>query len=157
MAPSTTSATVPPTRAAASLDAVFKPIAGYAYVELPESVLREMGERLESDPDFEDVVVETQARSVTRAGEGVGIVMALRLDERYAALPGIEKGIVSEFGASSVATRTLTTAGEEVTVSTDDEGTTFVVWVDGTLVLMVIGPDESDLIPAATSLITSNT
>ena len=157
-APSTTSPTAPPTTAAApSLDAVFKPIAGYSYVELPESVSREMQEQFESDPAFEEVVVETHARSLTRAGEGVGIVMAIRLDERYAALPGIEEGIVSEFGASSVATRSLTTAGEEVTVSTDDEGTTFVVWVDGTLVLMVIGPNESDLIPATTSLITSNT
>ena len=156
-APATTVATTPPTTAARSLDSVFKPIAGYSYVELPDLVLREMRDQFESDPEFLEVVVETQARSISRAGEGVGLVMAMRLDERYAALPGIEEGVLAEFTESSVTTRTLTTAGEEVTISTDDEGTTYLIWIDGTLVLMIVGPAEAALIPVATSLITSNT
>jgi hypothetical protein len=153
--PSTTAATAPPTTVA-GLDRVFKPIAGYAYVDLPDSVLREMRDQFESDPEFKEVVAETAARSVTRGGAGIGIVMAMRLDERYAALPGIEDGILDEFTESSASTRTVATAGDEVTVSTDEEGTVFVVWVEGTLVLMIIGPEESTLIPVATSLITAN-
>jgi hypothetical protein len=153
--PSTTAATAPPTTVA-DLGRVFQPVAGYSFVELPDSVLREMRDQFESDPEFKEVVVETAARSVTRRGEGIGIAMAMRLDEKYAALPGIEEGILEEFTESSVTTRTLATAGDEVTVSTDEEGTVFVVWVEGTLVLMIIGPEESTLIPVATSLITAN-
>ena len=103
------------------------------------------------------MVVVPTARSVTRGGEGIGIVMALRLDEMYVALLGIQDGILDEFTESSASTRTLATAGDEVTISTDEEGTVFVVWVEGTLVLMIIGPDEAALIPVATSMITSNT
>jgi hypothetical protein len=153
--PSTTAATAPPTTVA-GLDSVFKPVAGYSFVELPDSVLQEMRDQFESNPEFGEVVVENAARSVTRSSEGIGIVMALRLDERYAALPGIERGIIQEFTQSSASTRTVATAGDEVTVSTDEEGTVFVVWVEGTLVLMIIGPEESTLIPVATSLITAN-
>jgi hypothetical protein len=153
--PSTTAATAPPTTVA-GLDRVFTPVAGYSFVELPASVLREMRDQFASDPEFKEVVAETAARSVTRGGAGIGIVMAMRLDEKYAALPGIEQGILDEFTETSATTRTVATAGDEVTVSTDEEGTVFVVWVEGTLVLMIIGPEESTLIPVATSLITAN-
>lgn len=160
-APATTVATTPtspPTTVSRTSDlaSVFKPVGGYEFVELPEAVLQDMESELTSDPEFNDVIEDIQARSVTKDGEGVGIVMAMALDEKYAALPGVEDGIIDEFAESAASTKKVTTAGEEVTVATDEDGTTFVVWVNGSLVVMVIGSDEATLLPVATGLITAN-
>jgi|GEM_PF-5125963 len=152
----TTVATTPPTTTAPGLAAVFKPIAGYQFVELPDSVLQEMEADLTSDPQFSEVIEDFQAQSVTKNGEGVGIVMVMKLDDKYAALPGVEQGIIDEFSSTAASTRKVSTAGDDVTVATDADGTTYVVWVNGSLVVMVIGQDEGALLPVATSLITSN-
>ena len=135
---------------------MFKPVSGYEFVELPEAVLDDMTSELTSDPEFNDVVEDIQARSVTQDDEGVGIAMAMRLDAKYAALPGVEQGIVDEFAETAVSTRTVSTSGGDITVATDADGTVFLVWVKGTLVIMVIGPDETSLLPVARGLVTAN-
>ncbi|HEX7275925.1 MAG TPA: hypothetical protein VF244_00990, partial [Acidimicrobiales bacterium] len=68
----------------------------------------------------------------------------------------VEDGIIEEFSENAASTREITAAGEDVTVANDDDGTTFVVWVNGSLVVMVIGPDEATLLPVATALIAAN-
>ncbi len=85
------------------LASVFKPVAGYAFVELPPALLEELESELTADPEFNEVVEEVEARTITRNGEGVGIVMAMDMDDRYVALPGVEDGIIEEFaeGAAS--------------------------------------------------------
>jgi hypothetical protein len=151
-----TSSTAPPTTEVQGLASVFKPVSGYEFVELPPAILDDMTSELTSDPEFNDVVEDVQARSVTQDDEGVGIVMAMRLDAKYAALPGVEQGIVDEFAETAVSTRTVSTSGGNITVATDADGTVFLVWVKGTLVIMVIGPDETSLLPVARGLVTAN-
>jgi hypothetical protein len=157
-ATTTTSVAAAPSTTAGpqGLESVFKPVAGYQFVELPDAVLAGMTSELTSDPEFNNVVEDIQARSVTKDDEGVGIAMAMRLDAKYAALPGVEQGIVDEFAETAVSTRTESTSGEDITVAKDAEGTVFLVWVKGTLVIMVIGRDEVALLPAARALVIAN-
>ena len=157
-AATTTSVAAAPSTTAGpqGLESVFKPVAGYELVELPDAVLEGMRSDMTSDPEFNEVVEDVQARSVTKDAEGVGTVLAMRLDARYAALPGVEQGIVDEFAETAVSTRTESTSGEDITVAKDAEGTVFLVWVKGTLVIMVIGPDEVALLPAARALVIAN-
>jgi hypothetical protein len=155
--PTTTVAIAPSTTEVGDLAAVFKAVPGVSLLEFSDEVLRALREDPTSDPVFNEVIDDIQARSVNKAGTDVGVVLAMTLDRTYAALPGVEDTILSKFSDGTGSIRRVAAAGEDVAVATSEDGIVFVVWVHDALVIVVFGPGEDTLLPVATALVAANT
>jgi hypothetical protein len=138
------------------LPQVFSGISGFEFVELPESVLVDLQDEFASDPQTAEAVAAADGRSVTRNGEGVGVVIAVGFDEKSAALPGVEQGFIEGATEDAVTKRELTLSGEDATLGTDVDGTHTIAWLKGTLALVIIGDNEPALTQVATALIAAN-
>ena len=142
--------------ALARLPEVFKPIPGYVFIDLPDSILEDLQDEFASDPDTAEAVAAADGRSVTRNGDPAGSVIAIGFDERSAVLPGFEAGFIGGATEDAVTTKDLKLSGEDVKLGVDGDGLVTIVWFKGTLALLIIGDDEATVTPVATALIASN-
>lgn len=160
VAPSATTAapatTVADDNALARLPEVFKPIPGYVFIDLPDSILEDLQDEFASDPDTAEAVAAADGRSVTRNGEPAGSVIAIGFDERSAVLPGFEAGFIGGATEDAVTTKDLKLSGEDVKLGVDEDGLVTIVWFKGTLALLIIGDNEASVTPVATALIAGN-
>jgi hypothetical protein len=136
------------------LPAVFVPVGGYAFFELPDSAMATLRDQFASN----ETVAAADGRSVKRNDVPVAVIIAIGFDARAAAVPGVEQAFVDQATATAVTKRQLTLSGEDAVVGTDAQGTDTIVWLKGALALVIVGrhDDEDTLVELATALVTAN-
>ena len=132
------------------------PIPGYAYQDLPQTTADQTKAALQSDATLRESIRSVTVRSVTKDGRGVASVFSLGLDPRFAAQPSVAAQFAEEFAGRKSRVQAIVLAGEPAHLARDSSGVTYLLWLKGSLMLVVAGQDRAQLEPVATALVSAN-
>lgn len=121
------------------------PIPGYKYVDLPADTLEQAKAEFAAQPELERYLEGLAGRSVTQDGDGKAVVIALGIDPRAAAVPGFRQGFLQGVKEGTRRSEDLTVAGEPAAVATDPDGTVYLIWIKGSLGLILTGQDRDEV------------
>ena len=134
----------------------FLPIDGYKYVKVADEVENEARKGFESEPEGAKAIDSFAVRSMTKDGEGVAVVMTIAIKPEQAAVPGFKGDFVKGFAESTGKLEPATLGDEDAHFATNIGGLKGFLWTKGTLVLIVMGQDRTQIEAAATALVDAN-
>jgi hypothetical protein len=89
--------------------ALIKPVAGYGFADMPGDASAAIRAELNAvDPTLGDAVTGVAARSITKGGKGIGLVIIVAFDPTIAVLPGVQDAYLDGFASGATRTRDVT-------------------------------------------------
>ncbi|MDQ4134537.1 MAG: hypothetical protein M3179_15355 [Actinomycetota bacterium] len=132
------------------LEPLFRPIAGFTFGDLSSPVVAQMHaavRAVQADPELRGAFTEVAGRSVLDHGSSVALVVALRVDDRYASRPGFDRSFLSGLTrARGPTTETVILGGRRVVRVADAEGTAALIFYDRGLAVFVGGADDATVL-----------
>jgi hypothetical protein len=154
---STSAAPSPTATPAAALDAdhIFSAsVPGYAFVQVPKSLEQQARRRFASSSGMKRHDAQVDLQSITKDGEGMGVVLVVTLSPEFAALPGTDsKSFAVGIAESASSTPRKVDLGPIDGYIIDNEGQIFVAWQDENLLVALIGEGEAPSIAAARAVV----
>jgi hypothetical protein len=90
-------------------DALIKPVAGYGFADMPGDATASIRAELNAiDPALGSSVTGAAARSITKGGKGIGVVIVVAFDPKVAVLPGVQDAYLDGFAAGATKTKDVT-------------------------------------------------
>ena len=90
-------------------DALIKPVAGYGFADMPGDASSAIRAEMNAvDPLLGDAVTGAAARSITKGGKGIGVVIVVAFDPTIAVLPGVQDAYLDGFAAGATKSRDVT-------------------------------------------------
>jgi len=149
----------PPLGRSEAAQAYLEQAVGYEVVGLPPSLetalVTQLSESLQADPTAAAAIRGYAVASVTKDGVGVAVTIVFDGDPSYTALPGFFQGVTAGIAAEGNPGEVTTIAGLSGYVTATEDGI-LVVFLDGNLIVMVVGPEQAPLTALAAALISGN-
>lgn len=146
------------TRSAAA-QAYLEAAVGYEVVSLPlpleTDLVAQLSEGLQSDPNAVAAIRGYAVASMAQAGTGVAVGMIFDADPSYTSLPGFFEGVTAGFAPTGSPGETTTIAGLPAYVTSIADGV-LIVYLDGNMIVMVMGTDQAELTALAEALASGN-
>jgi hypothetical protein len=90
-------------------NALIKQVAGYGFANMPgDTAARIRAEMSAVDPSLGSAVTGAAARSITKGGKGIGVVIVVAFDPKIAVLPGVQDAYLDGFASGGAKTRDVT-------------------------------------------------